>query len=431
MPSWGWKSRPPIEIAYRNRSELFASAVSGTIPGSETKVAAKPVTVMDQKHHTAYKTLAGGVCLCVLGITLTAGLWPFHVPTNQVNWLKTGDGLEFGRHGSVVTSGAIRESGLTNASATLEIWLEPAQSESNGTILSFERSAHPGEPFSLHQKGDALSIRRNNVDPQGISRTALFYVGGVFQLNKPVFVTVTLDSQGTSVYVNGVLAEVSHLSGTWNDLTGRVVLANAPTSNDSWSGKILGLAIYQQKLTASRIVADYLSWMTTRKPILSAEGGAALYLFDEHGGAVARNRLDPATDLTIPKHYFILHPGVMVAPWREFHATWGYWQDAAVNIAGFALFGFCGCAYLSLVRVIKYPGATTVFLGLFTSLAIELLQVFLPTRVSDTTDLITNTLGAAIGVMICRSSIGQTLLTKTKGAIARTNSPQVGIRRPG
>ena len=166
--------------------------------------------------------------------------------------------------------------------------------------------------------------------------------------------------------------------------------------------------------------------MAKRKLVLAAEkGAAALYLFDEHGGAVAHNSLDPATDLIIPTHYFILHPAFMLPPWREYHPTWSYWRDIVVNVAGFVPFGFCAFAYLSLTRVVKHSGATTVIVGLFTSLTIELLQAFLPTRSSGTTDLITNTLGTAIGVMLCRSSIAQTLLTKAKAAIAKTTSSEV------
>ena len=375
---------------------------------------------MDEKDHGFYKTLAGGICLCILAITFTAGLWPFHAPTNQVKWSKSENGLEFGRHGSVVSSRAFRNSDLAEASATLEIWLEPGSSEISRTILSFYGSAHPGEPFSLHQKGDALSIRRNNVDPQGVSRTALFYVDRVFQGNKPVFVTVTLDTQRTSVYLNGALTEVFPHSRAWSDFTGRAVLANSPTASNSWPGKIFGVAIYQQKLTPAQIAADYVSWMARRKPELVAEKGAvALYVFDEHGGVVAHNGLDPATDLIIPAHYFILHPGFMVAPWREYHPTWSYWGDVGVNIVGFVPFGFCVFAYLSLTRAVKYPGATTAILGLFTSLTIELLQAFLPTRSSGTTDLITNTLGTTIGVMSCRSSVAQTLLRKAKVSITK------------
>src|SRR5271165_7079085 len=102
--------------------------------------------------HLFSRKIAGTLCLCVLGITLTAGLWPFHAPSNHVRWLQVGNGLEFGGHGSAVSSGVFRSRDRTDTSGTLEIWLQPANSESNSTILSFDESAHPGEPFSLHQK---------------------------------------------------------------------------------------------------------------------------------------------------------------------------------------------------------------------------------------------------------------------------------------
>lgn len=360
---------------------------------------------MDPKQHTAHKMLIGAGCLCMLGIILTAGLWPFHVPANEVHWLRDRDGLEFRRQGSAVSLGAIQARSLTNAAATLEIWLEPGHTEARGTILAFDDSAHPGEPLSLHQVRDALVIRRNNVDPQGIPRTAFFIVDGVLRQNTPVFVTVCLDSQGTSAYVNGAFAKESPLSRTWNDLTGRVVLANSPFSNDSWSGTIRGLAIHQRELTASEIAAHYASWTAKEKGIVSAEKSAdALYLFDERGGAVVHNRLDPAdlTALAIPAHYFILHPPFLRSPWRRYHTNWRYWQDVAVNIAGFVPFGLCVCVYLSLTRV-RHPGAITVILGLLVSLGIEVLQTFLPTRFSDATDVITNTLGTAIGVIVCQA----------------------------
>ncbi len=385
---------------------------------------------MDHKRlGAAYQRVAGKICLYVLGITLTAGLWPFHAPANGVEWVRGGDGLEFGRHGSAVSSGAIPADDPFDASTTLEIWLQPARTKGNGTILSFDGSAHPGASFSLHQTGDALSIRRNNVDPQGIAWTAVFYLRGILHEEKPVFVTIGLDSPQTSVYVNGVLAHSFPNSRAWNDLTGRIVLANSPTINDSWAGNIFRLAIYRQRLTASEVAENYATWMTGRKPTQAAERSAvALYLFDERSGTDVHNKLDPATDLIIPDHYFVLHPGFMTVPWKEYRATWSYWLDVGVNVAGFIPFGFCVFAYLSLVRIIKHPGAATILLGFFTSLTIELLQAYLPTRSSGMTDLITNTLGTAIGVMIWRHLIARMLLASTSAAITKTSSAAASLK---
>ena len=341
---------------------------------------------------------------------------------HQVRWLESGDGLEFRRHGSAATSGTIKGSGArTNASGTIEIWLVPTRSEGSSTILSFDGSAHPGEPFSLHQRGDALAIRQNNVDPQGVSRTDLFYVERVFQQNKAVMLAVTLGEEQTDVYINGTLAERFHIRGAWNDLTGRVVLANSPVINDSWTGKILGLAIYQRERTAPQIAADYASWVAKKRPVARTKRDAsALYLFDEHGGTVAHNTLIFRNRPYHSKALF--HP----APTVFARALEGISPDTGLlagcrreycRVRPFWLLCFC----LPFVDAgDRAPRNNHGHSRVVHESSIELLQVFLPTRSSDVTDLITNTLGCVIGVIICRSAIGQLWSTKARATLAGT-----------
>jgi VanZ family protein len=363
--------------------------------------------------------VSGAFCAAVLCAILCAGLWPFWAPKNDVEWLKSG-GLAFGRHGSVVSAGPLQAEERSGDSGTLEVQLRSTHSRSSSTILSFYESAHPGEPFSMHQVGDSLVIRRNNVDANGVSRTALFTVDALFQKqNGSIVVGVTLNARGMSVYVNGALVQAFPLSGTWNDLTGRIVLANSPTANDSWAGEITRLAIYRHELTASQMASDHTSWLADQKRMPPLDQSAvAFYLFDEHEGKVAHNSLDATTDLFIPTRYFVLHPEVMRTPWREYHQTWSYWKDILVNIGGFIPFGFCICVFLTSMQRIIHPATLTIVLGLLTSLTIEVLQAFLPTRSSGMTDLITNTLGTAIGVLICRTVIGRGLPRGARKVVA-------------
>jgi VanZ family protein len=338
------------------------------------------------------------LCLCVLCIILVAGLWPFRAPRNEVRWLEAGNGLRFGRYGSAVSSGAFPES--RDAANSLEIWLQPGVVRGAHTILAFEGAGSLVTPFAIQQQGSALSVRRHNVDNVGADRTSVFAVKNAFQADRAVFVTVTLGPHETSVYLDGVLAMTDPIAGdSSNNFTGRLVLADSSTASDGWPGQILGLATYGRQLTQRQVAEDYASWTGKQRPLIAEdEVPVALYLFDEKIGAVAHNQFDSATDLTIPARFFVLHPAAFLVPWREYRPTLEYWMDFGVNLAGFIPFGFCFAAYFSSIRGVRRPSATVVVLGFLTSLTIETLQIFLPTRCSGTTDLMTNTLGTAIGV---------------------------------
>jgi hypothetical protein len=356
------------------------------------------------------------LCLGVLCIILVAGLWPFHVPKNQVHWREHENGLDFGRFGSLVSAGAFRENGTSNDEGTLEIWLEPGNLQDQHAILSFDDSVHPGSPFSLRQNKDALRVQRHNIDSRGTFRTAWFDVRGAFRDKKPVLVTISLGKQETSVYLDGVMAKASSMSGSsTNNLTGRLIVANSPHVSDSWPGRIYGLAIYHRELTPEQVAQHDEDWVRNQRPALARdEAPVALYLFNERSGNVAHNQLNPETDLTIPVDYFVLHQTFLASVVHDYRATWSYWKDVGVNIAGFLPFGFCFVAYFSSGRMIKYAATTTIALGFVTSLTIEVLQAFLPTRSSGATDLITNTLGTALGVMFYRWSLTQRWLAEIR-----------------
>src|SRR5262249_37835825 len=149
-------------------------------------------------------------------------------------------------------------------------------------------------------------------------------------------VTVTLGKEKTSIYLDGVLAKASEIQGKPVPFDGLLVVGTSPTVSDSWSGRIMRLAIYNRQLTSEQVFAHYAEWTRNRQPTLGQDDGTrALYLFNEGSGSVIHNLRDAATDLTIPEHYFVLHSGFLSLPWRHYHATRSYWTDVAVNVVGF------------------------------------------------------------------------------------------------
>jgi hypothetical protein len=126
----------------------------------------------------------------------------------------------------------------------------------------------------------------------------------------------------------------------------------------------------------------------------------ARYTFAEGSGKVIHNRAGSAPDLYIPRAFRLLHQPFLTPPWKEFTFDRPYAYDVAINVAGFVPLGFILYAYLSWQRRWNRAAIMTILAGAAISLTIEVLQSFLPSRFSGVTDLITNTSGTALGVVL-------------------------------
>jgi VanZ family protein len=360
--------------------------------------------------------LLGVACGLVLVGMLVAGLWPFHSPRNRVTWFAGGNGLYFGRHGVVLSSGKIKATNMpADAPCSLEIWFVPDLTEGGGTLFAFYAPESPRQ-FSLNQSITDLELQSDLRRGRFRNQTTRLYVEEVFRRGKPLFVTVTSKGRQASVYIDGALARTARrfpLSS--RDFDGELVIGTLPRTDNSWSGLLRGLAFYDQELSPAQVLHHYDSWVEKGRPdVLEDDRPVALYLFEEHGGHVVHNQVSSRTDLYIPDRYLLLDQIFLQPFWQEFRPSWGYWEDVLINIAGFVPFGFLVCAYFSLARRIKTPALVAILLGFALSLMIESLQAFLPTRDSGTTDLITNTLGTCIGVWLYRLSFWRVLVVRIR-----------------
>jgi VanZ family protein len=357
------------------------------------------------------KQVLGLVCALVLVIILTAGLWPFHAPKNEVSWLSNGNGIHFGTHGVILSPNALGLAGLRDStSCSLEIWLQPANVDVGGTILAFYTPETRTVGFSLHQSIDDLFLRRGTY-PRRVK--ARLYVSHLFLQDKQPFVTITSGAQGMVVYVNGAPVRTSPAFGlSSKDLSGQLIVGNHPLTDDGWHGDLKGLAIYDRELTTAEVLQHYDAWTTNQKAQIKNEGPVALYLFDEGRGDVVHRETNSGTDLRIPEHFLVLSAPFLETPWEEFRPSWSYWKDVLINIGGFVPLGFFFCAYFSSVRRFDRALLATIVLGGAVSLTIEVLQAFLPTRDSGMTDIITNTLGTSIGAFLYSCESVQALVAK-------------------
>jgi VanZ family protein len=370
----------------------------------------------DSGNTSARRMIVSAAVLLVLGCILTAGLWPFHVERNGVSWLKDTSGLRFLSHGAAVSAAAFTpRRGPNDTGFSLELELTPEETVGKGTFLAFDSSPDPRSPFKLSQFGSGLAVQRYWIGSQGEELGKVhrywFKVSRIFRKNQSVFVTITSNQNSTGLYLNGILAGTSPDPGiTGRELAGRLVVGNS-TFNDSWKGEIARLAIYAKELTPSEVTSHFQYWTsnTYATPGLPAEASLlALYRFDERSGSIVHNQVDPATNLTIPERYFVLHQAFLrqdiypqsKAPWMR----WSSWKDLGINVFGFVPVGFVVLAYFSEVRQMQRASLLVVLIGFLLSLTIEVSQSFLPNRDSGIADLITNTSGTVIGVLLYRRS---------------------------
>jgi hypothetical protein len=341
------------------------------------------------------------ISIAVLGFILIVGLWPFHSPRNNVTWLEHKNGIRFKRYGTVVTSGAFHTT--SGAEASIEIWLQPRRIWDSGTFLALydpitQRS------LSFRQSQTGLLLQQQSPEDRG--RRTKLYVDNIFQRSRSGFLTITGGPQGIDIYDDGVIVKTSsrfRLSPA--NFCCHLVIGDSPRQPDSWLGELFGLAIYERQLDASEVLAHYSTWTQTGRPAMGHDQHAlARYLFDEHNGPAIHDHTGLGGDLRIPDRYQVLDKIVLEPFWNEFSISRSYWYAVLKNIIGFVPLGFSFYAWWSSTLRPKRAALATVALGTAVSIAIEILQGFLPMRQSGTSDIITNMLGTWIGVASYRIS---------------------------
>jgi VanZ family protein len=359
--------------------------------------------------------IPGLLCLLVLCGILAAGLAPFRGQRNAVTWMENENGLRFAGYGTIWSSGSFQTTGQQDEdSCSIDLWLQPGLTSDSSTILSFSISENPLQ-FSLHQYRSNLIAKREV--PGNPPRTVVVGIDGIFRQIRPLFITITSGDQETVMYVDGVVAHRFSRFRLGNDCRGQLVIGTSPEIEDSWVGQLLGVATYRRELTAAQVLKHYETWTTQGRPELTDdEHAAALYLFSERAGNVVHNSVPGGINLYIPKRYALVHQIVLQPFWKEYKPTWEHWRDILMNIAGFVPLGFVFCAYWSSIRPIKRAVLVTTLLGFAVSLTIEVLQSYIPTRNSGTTDLITNTLGTFLGAQLCDWKVTRDLLARIYGA---------------
>jgi hypothetical protein len=345
--------------------------------------------------------ILGFICLILLCGILYAGLHPFRALANQVSWVADADAVRFGEYGTILSSASFPPPESGGVDRSIEIWVKPGKVKDSNTLVAFYSPDSPRQ-LSLSQSESDLKIQIQTSTAWRSVKTAKTYVDDAFRDGKSAFWTVTFGQSGTAIYRDGALVRRSPLQPSISEFSGRLIVGNSPIFDDSWSGFLRGLAIYDTALDRAQIERHYSSWTKGGAPALTSDDVCiALYLFNERAGRVVHNRFRSEYDLYIPAKYMVLRQTVLDPVWRAFNWSRGFWQDAFINVAGFIPFGCFFCAYFS-ARGLHSPALRASALGAVVSLCIELTQAYLPTRDSSMSDLINNILGSLLGAAAYR-----------------------------
>src|SRR5215467_11189700 len=358
------------------------------------------------------KKNAAAICFAILCVMIVAAFWPFTLhPANHVAWLSGEDGLRFNGGGIILTTRNPEFAGSQSpTSASLELWLEPSQDKYSEALLSFSSHENP-ERFRLRQSHDFLLVLQESFASGRRAGLTSLWIPHAFQVHKRRFIVITSAPRGTTVYLDGLPAESSSTFEFGSkDFSGRLILGASPTAYDTWRGKLLGLALFGHELTSAQVLQHHHAWLNGRAEELKSDQPTALYTFVERSGIVVHNQVGYGPDLTIPASFNVLYKPFLKSPWREFYPNQAYVRDVLINIAGFVPLGFFFCMLFTSDETSRKALVATMILGAVFSLTIEVLQGFIPMRDSGTTDIITNTLGTALGAMLYRGRALEVLL---------------------
>ena len=184
-----------------------------------------------------------------------------------------------------------------------------------------------------------------------------------------------------------------------------MVIGNDLSGTQPWTGKIHGLAIYNQVLYPERVFEHFRKWKNGSALLLSKEKDiVALYPMNEKNGQIIHNTASNHYQLSIPIRFKILKKNYLKLSRNAFKLDGLSLRDMYINILGFIPLG-----YLLMVNAFSFMSSRVstwrlifgaILGGTLISLFIEILQAFLPARNSSLTDLLFNALGTGLGLIL-------------------------------
>lgn len=286
--------------------------------------------------------LATVMLAVVLIAPITPTNAPFTVP-NDVERLRSDDGLRFGGRGGAISSAppeGLYTDLLAAGELSVELVLATDDLEQHGPARIVTMSEDIRDPnLMLGQELDALMVRLRTTDSDGTSSELRLRVPEVFATTEQRHVVITGDRRELRVYLDGRRVLRQPGSGidlaAW-DLDYPLVLGNEATGDRPWAGRLARLAFYDRALEPDAVAR--LRERETDRPSAAArydlEAGSGSSIQDRRGGV----------PLTIPPRF---RSGPAGPTWTVGDVGALEWLGVAVHVV--AILGWTVAA-LAVVR---------------------------------------------------------------------------------
>jgi len=281
---------------------------------------------------------------------------------------------------------------LLNLSSYLSDW-----SSGYARILTYSLD-NKNMNFMVGQWSESLVLR---INADGQPKIIQFETEWFFNKYRTTTVAITYDGKTLTSYREGQKVKEMQVGSltfsNWNRKYPLVIGSEADGKND-WEGYIYSLSIFDSVLSPGEIKTGLIN--TNRAPPLIQ------YSFREGNEKSIKDlgKGRPA-NLTIPQFFKPYKKTMLAFEYEWLFVNKHYFFDVWTDIIGFIPLGFLLAAYLTKKRFSYFAIMLQALLvGALTSLSIEILQVFLPTRASSLTDVISNSLGALLGTIVFKEA---------------------------
>jgi hypothetical protein len=355
------------------------------------------------------KRFFAALSIALIAGALAFGLWPRGYDfSNNVVWLSSQPGIRLKKYGVAFTSPIQEWNGEVDGEAgefSIELALRPQGFHGDG--FNFILAVHNGDDHTQLVVGQWRSwlIVMNGDDYDHRRKTKRIAVRLTATPAWYRFITITSGSKGTRIYLDKRLIRVE------KDLTltvpkgpeTRLLLGNSPDGKQSWRGDIGGLAWYDYVLGDQDVATHFRQWERDRNFLFAEKYKPfLLYLFNEKNGRKAADRATGNHALHVPSKMVLLEKKILSFRRVPLKVDSSFVDDVILNFIGFIPLGF-----VLMMTFAKNAGVfrkrhiwMTISLCFGVSLTIEILQAWIPSRSSDCLDLLLNTFGALLGVMM-------------------------------